>query len=176
MSYSSLAKDNFWNRKRVEANFRIRDIAELLGGSESKWGMYFSGQIMPPTIAVTKLCDLFEVDFNEGFDAFRETHESWKATGGTRTLITGESDRKKSKQKVTRTVKKYEVKKSEDVAERSGVAVDKVLAILYDILSFEEFNAVEARLRAGKDFRDLIFRKVDYETYSRVCLICNVEA
>jgi len=72
-------KDTFWNKIRVEKGFTIREVSEYLHKSETQTGMFFSGQLMPNDVVCKQLCDLFDVDFNNGNLEFQHAHRAWKA-------------------------------------------------------------------------------------------------
>ena len=55
-------KDNFWSKKRVEGNYKISDMAELLECPYSSAGAIFGGKSMPSEEQIKKLCEFFNVD------------------------------------------------------------------------------------------------------------------
>lgn len=160
MAQASLGKDNFWNRKRVENNVRYKDLVELYGGAQSKWGMYFSGQNMPNVMVVSKLCDLFGVEFNEGLEEFKKIHENWRATNGVRVYKTGTRE-KWSKRKMN---DKQDT--SVDIEpECKVIPKEDILKAVYKKVDYELF--VKLQEWEG-DILEALYNKVDYKTYEYI--------
>ena len=168
MAIASMSKDNFWNRKRVENNIRFVDLSKLYGGVVSKWGMYFTGQVMPPVSAVSKLCEFFDVEFNFGYQQFVETHENWRAAHGQeRVLITGGAETRKTSVKPK--TENTSVKACPDVNDYSDV-----LALVYGKLNYPEYNQFVNRLMTKKgNPLELLYGKIDYESFQQVLIMLN---
>ena len=77
--YAHSFKDNFWSKKRVEANITIKEIAELLHCKYSTAGAYFSGLCIPSESEIKLLCDAFNVDVIEGTREFVDAHKKYDA-------------------------------------------------------------------------------------------------
>ena len=164
MAITYMGKDNFWNRKRVEANVRYEDLVELFGGSISRWGMYFSGKNMPPTTAVSNLCDLLGVEFNTGYAEFEKIHENWRATNGKRVLKTGTYERHQKQE-----VQPAQVEPPKAVTPLS----DMLCPIVYSKLSYAEYNEFMNTLQTGNNdtILEYLYRKVDCKTFMQVTQI-----
>lgn len=156
-------KENFWSRKRVEANCTLKEIATAIGRAEKLVGMWFTGQYMPRDGVVRDICNLFDVDFNEGQLAFQKAHLEWKAEHKTETKYSGVNKSKKTK--------KCEVKEGE--LEISNIA--EVVLALYGKISCEAFLTVYNAITSGKpndcDIEQLIYGKVDFKTYQQIITI-----
>lgn len=76
---SQYSKSNFWNKLRVEKNFRYEDLKELFPSitNSSSIGLWFSGQTMPNDERIRTLCEFFDVPFDKGKAEFRKAHEAW---------------------------------------------------------------------------------------------------
>ena len=94
MAVTTMSKVTWWNRLRVEKNIRYQDLSDLFGGCPSMWGGYFSGQHMPKEDAIKKLCDLFDVDYEEGLREFALAHRNWESSQhkGVRPVRTGDAE------------------------------------------------------------------------------------
>lgn len=153
-------KENFWSRKRVEANCTIKEIANAIGRHEKLVGMWFTGQYMPRASAIRDICNLFDVDFNEGDLAFQKAHLEWKAEHKVETKYSGVNKGKKTE--------KCEVKEGEP--EISNIA--EVVLTLYGKISCEAFLTVYNAITSGKpsdcDIEKIIYGKVSFELYQQI--------
>ena len=156
--FAVMLKDNPWNRRRTLANMQYQDIADILGGTKSKWGMYFSGQNMPKPAVVHKLCELFGVDFDEGYRDFENMHLAWKSTRGHNKKVADgkpteikEKENKKMKDEPTNKAEPCENENKwnvDDVREDKDIDYirDYVLSLLYQKVDYETFKKVDKAL------------------------------
>ena len=170
-------KDNFWSRKRVEANITMKEIAELLEIKVKTASAYFTGQIVPHEHQIKLLCELFNVDTLEGEREFIKAHKAYEAPHK-RTLILSA----KTKSKIAKATKRpnnntptleEEPTLAEQVAkevyEKEEQRKDKLFEAVYGKLdcwkTFKEFAIFVSR---NVDVREWLYGKVDFETYKKV--------
>lgn len=163
-------KDTFWNKTRVEKGLTLKEISEYLHKSEAQTGMFFSGQLMPNDVVCKQLCELFDVDFNTGNLEFQHAHREWKAEKN-------QSLKYSAKGAVIATdTSVFEVK--EDSKEQTQF-VEDVLNKLYGVLSCAEFVACYLTITGATgdaNISEILYGKVDYETYCKVCEIVNTKS
>ena len=127
--------------------------------------MYFSGQNMPPAGIVQKLCDLFGVEFNEGFAKFEEMHENWKATNGNVTYSTGEAEPRATRKRVKK-VEKAEDAEVEKVEEGIDGKKNALMELLYKAnVPYDVFRRAIDNLAIAEK---IVYSKVDYDTFKAV--------
>ena len=148
-------KENFWSKQRVEQNLTIEQVADLLGIDDARVSMWFSGQYMPQDNYVKELCNLFDVDFNEGQLAFQQAHQVWKA----------EHDRE------LKYSAKGKVKKNPRTKQISNIA--DVILVLYGEIPCDVFLTIYNAVTSGKpnecDIEKLLYGKIeDYDLYRKV--------
>lgn len=165
-----MSKHNFWNSLRVERNIRYRDLADLYGGSISKWGGYFSGRFVPSDDDIAELCSLFDVNFDTGKAEFEKAHSCWVGEGHSniRTL-TGTAISYK-------TSARYVVAGEKAEPESTSLDLSKVLPILYGKISCEDF--MEFRNSSESDVQSVmsaIYGKVDCADFMKILDILNEE-
>ena len=118
---------------------------------------------MPRDSAVRDICNLFDVDFNEGQLAFQKAHLEWKAEHKTEAKYSGVNKSKKTAKKKVKEVK----------LEISNIA--DVVLTLYGKISCEAFLTVYNAITSGKpcdcDIEQLIYGKVDFKTYQQIVSI-----
>lgn len=154
-------KDNFWSKKRVENGVTLKDVAKLIGSTETAVGMYFSGQLMPNESIIRALCDLFDVDFNTGYVEFQHAHRNWKAERHS----TVKHSVKMNKETVCDEV-------AEIPCEDATKNVETILEQLYGELSCKDFVAVYDCIMRGRqntvNLAELIYGKFDFITYNKI--------
>ncbi len=160
MALTTMSKINFWNKLRVDRNIRYKDIAELYGGCASRWGSYFSGQIMPADEQIHQLCDLFDVDFETGKAEFEKAHANWESARhmGKR-VVTGEADPYNRGEMPARMVF--------GEASATPEKVD-VFSMLYGKVSYETFNLFCKAVAEKQDAMQYCYGVVSYEEYKKI--------
>ena len=71
-------KNTWWNLKRLDANMTFKDIEDVIGVSKETLCQNFSGKIMPTDGRIKILCNMFDVDFDEGKKHFQEACDTYK--------------------------------------------------------------------------------------------------
>lgn len=166
MALTTMSKITFWNTLRVERNIRYCDIAELFGGGVSTYGAYFSGQLMPKDDIITKLCDLFDVDFDKGKEEFRKAHADWVSTkhSGRRELTTGKKD------VVLRA--SAEMPARVTVGQSDSPSKSDIFSLIYGKIPYDRFSEF-CDMVASKngDPLKLVYGAVSYEDYNEIARI-----
>lgn len=153
-------KDTFWSKLRVEKNYTLEEIANVLGVSDSTIGQYLTGAQLPSDRAIHDLCDLFDVDYDKGALEFQRAHREWKA----------ERDRRSLKYTSTGDVSDTSNKKCE-------VKIDTpedILNAIYGKVSCADFIGIYnliTGVQTDVDPLAILYGKVDYETYYKIIKI-----
>lgn len=168
--YAHSFKDNFWSKKRVEANITLKEITQLLNCKFSTAGAYFSGFLMPSEEDIKILCDFFGVDVIEGTREFINAHKQYD-TEKKRTLKC--SSKPKAETKVTSINKTdiFEPIACEEVAQEPAKDYTPVIKMLYSSnASFETYNEFIEGLMMYSPAVALktIYGKVDIDTYNSI--------
>lgn len=159
-------KATFWNKKRIESKFTLKEISQLIHKHESITGMYFSGQLLPPDSVISELCDLFEVDYNTGNLEFQHAHRDWKADHHAPLAYS-------AKEKVASVDTTSQSADSVATIESVAVTVkaEDILSKLYGVLSCADFLRVYDSFINGQsvnNLAELIYGKFDYATYNKI--------
>ena len=77
-------KSTWWNRKRIDNNMTFDDIQDVTGVPAPTMSKHFSGAKMPTDGRIKILCNLFDVDFDEGKKHFEEACAAYKPIKYTR--------------------------------------------------------------------------------------------
>lgn len=169
MSLTAMSKVNFWNKLRVDHHLRYIDLAEKLGGSESRWGAYFSGQTMPNPTSVRQLCDLFEVDYDTGYQEFAKAHAVWSSSAHSqRRYIT--NGHPETSAKITSST-------PDDIRPDTQVKIHPdVLAILYGNIQYDVFVNIQNMVADSKveNIPELIYGKISYEDYCKILELLSI--
>lgn len=73
-------KSTFWNAERIKRGWSIDDISAKLNIPKSTLGRWFSGNSAPRNDSqIHALCNLFEVDFDTGYNEFYREERNWDA-------------------------------------------------------------------------------------------------
>ena len=73
-------KSTFWNAERIKRGWSIDDISAKLNIPKSTLGRWFSGNSAPRNDSqIHALCNLFEVDFDTGYNEFYRAERNWDA-------------------------------------------------------------------------------------------------
>lgn len=77
----SIAKDTFWNKLREKNGWSLKYIAKKTGIPQSTLGNWFSGNKAPRNERhIRQLCELFEIPFDKGYNAFYHAEKGWDST------------------------------------------------------------------------------------------------
>lgn len=143
----------FWNQKRVDAGFTMQELSEGLGIDYTRLSHYLTGQDMPPPIIALKLCDLFDVNPDEGTAEFTKAHEQWVI------------NRKRAKFTLAEPKIEPEPTPEPTPEPKPEPINDELMKSLYGLLSYENFKAVLLTGIIGSDVLAEIYGKADYDTY-----------
>lgn len=161
-------KDTFWSRKRVDANITIVELAKLFGLPRPTMGAYLSGCSMPPEHIIKGLCDFFDVDPIVGEREFRNAHRKYDVENKKSLKATAKKPKEK-KDPVEKTEKDIVIPKGTPIKVVGVVDNRKTIeSAVYGTLSYDDFELFKARLDGVGDPLELIYRKVDYQTFRRV--------
>lgn len=163
-------KDTFWSTTRVAQNVSIEEVAEYIGMSRATAGMYFTGQLVPSEKTALALCELFDVDPIKGRREFIDAHKKYDAEH-TRVL---KASSKKSVEPVDKSDSSDKVVLDESLAkvvQDFNTKVDNALRVVYHKLSYDDFMAVSEAVRGGADVLEVLYKRVDYDTYT---LLINI--
>jgi transcriptional regulator with XRE-family HTH domain len=189
--------NTFWSKKRVENGFKVEDIASYLEISVQTAGQYLTGQQMPSEDIIRKMCDLFDVDFNEGSLAFQHANKEWTSSRGKEhNVIRGPrpekpvSKRHRNRKKPAEGLRLYPVHTEiieepipEPVPEKPAVAKiedliaiksdsdvicrNKILTLLYGQVDYDTFHRFTIDT-LNDDLIRLIYNKVDLDIFLEV--------
>lgn len=180
IKYARYFKDNFWSKKRVEANVMISDIAELLKCKYSTAGSYLSGKSMPSEEDIKTLCDFFNVDIIEGTREFINAHKAYDAERK-RTFRGTAKPPKKTKTTPINQVNIFEpVIDTSDAqeTEEDNICIEPekdytpIIKMVYEsrVLSFEAYNEfIDNLMLSGiEDAKKFIYNHVGYELFIKI--------
>ena len=162
--YAHSFKDNFWCKKRVEANITLKEVAELLKCKQSTAGAYFTGFLMPSEEDIKTLCDFFGVDVIEGTREFVNTHKKYD----TEQKLTLKYNSRPEKPEKTIRVNEPEEVKPNDTKERDYT---EVIKLAYDThtLSFEEYNQFIDMLMCNYgDPISFVYGKIELKAFKEI--------
>lgn len=81
MSKAKAAKHNFWNDERLKRNWSLEYISQKINVPKGTVGSWFAGISAPRDDSkIEALCNLFEIDFNTGYNAFYQAERNWKSS------------------------------------------------------------------------------------------------
>lgn len=168
MALTSMGKVNFWNKLRVERNIRYKDLVDLYGGSNGMWGMYFSGQQLPPMDRIKQMCSLFDVDINEGAEEFRKAHAVWAAGDKKKVLVTGASEKTDRSARIV-VGKKEPVAVSSDTPIVRDYSTKDVFKLVYGKIPYELFLVFWELVESAKgDPLECLYGRVSYREFSQI--------
>lgn len=166
MAVTAMAKVNFWNKVRVERNIRYKDLVELFGGSNGMWGMYFSGQQLPPINRIKQVCDFFDVDLNEGAEEFRKAHAMWRAESKNKVMVTGKADPVERSARVTSGERESTVQEKPATVDFSTRDVFK---LIYGKIPYDLFLTFWEMVDSGSgDPLECLYGRVSYREFSQI--------
>ena len=183
MSFSGMRKVTWWNRKRVECNIRYKDLVSAFDDvGSSSWGGYFSGQVMPSDGVIEKLCNFFDVDFDEGKAHFAEDHKEWVSEHHTAKQVAKsgamEIEKKDAFFVRQRNTKPQEVEVEFTVVRTNTTSEQEatLFSMLYGKVSYEVFSAFHDAIKRGAgDPMELIYGAVSYDEYRQIEGVLNNE-
>lgn len=166
---AEMRKETFWNRERVAKNIAYKDLCDLFGGVVSKWGSYFSGQIMPDPLTIKHLCELFDVDITKGTEEFKKAHALWKSEHHKSKVIctTGKSERSILTNGVT--VQDTAPQFEESVVTESAIDVAGIIQFVYGKLPYETFMTFRSMIKnCTGDPIEFVYGKVSYKEFRQI--------
>ena len=152
-------KDNFWSKLRIEKNYSLQEIAEVVGMSDASIGQYFTGATIPSIPVIHDLCDLFDVDYDTGELEFQRAHADWKA---------------EHKRTVKYSARVLYNKKSNTPDTKDISNAEDVLNAIYGKVSCSDFVAIYNLIMGNTtdvDPLEILYGKVDYDTYYKIIKI-----
>ena len=114
--------NNYWSNLRVTKNLRIVEISEKTGVPRGSLSNYFTGKCMPKDNVIAAICDVFEIDFETGKQAFYDGFMQYKPRTKTRGYMTNSEPRVELPEDplANKVIKKYK-KKAVAVTEKTSV-------------------------------------------------------
>ena len=164
MRSSHTFKDNFWSRKRVECDMKIREIGEAINKPLKRVGQYFTGQALPNDDVIHDLCDLFDVDFVTGKREFINANKVWVGEHD-KDLV---SCKRVNKQKKA-TVKKDEPKELDNPTKTLDAdTITYIATKIYGKVDYQEFIRIIDLLSLGTELSkllDMVYGRVDFNVF-----------
>ena len=161
--------DTFWAKKRLEAELSIEDVAEAVGAKRSTIGNSFLGVFVPSDELIRKLCDLFDVDFEEGKAEFIKAHNEKHSKKLQKPLVDITEV-----PTVTESEKQAEASvnvEPEDTPSVSPVNLGSdLLQLIYGKLPYAEFMEIVVITKGGyaKDPLQTLYGRVDFDTFNKI--------
>jgi transcriptional regulator with XRE-family HTH domain len=137
----------WWSEQRVQKNLSLQKLSELSGIEYSSLSKYLTGQVVPNLSAITKLCDIFKVNYDVGKKEFEKAHKVWLAN---------------HKKKVNSLIP------TEKAVEEEAEESDNILKILYRKLSYEDFMEIYEKAEGGTPTLRFLYDKVDFDTFFKI--------
>ena len=164
-------KNTFWSKLRVKQNFTIDEVKEYLElqgykPCYSAIGMYFTGQLEPSKLISDCLCEMFDIDKDEGYLEFQHAHREWKAENDTKKLVSSAKKpyvpKRKKKSAETETTTPSDFGNKNTVTETTPQVIEIVPnnAIIN--------QAIELLMNRKDMVLDIVYGKVDRETYKKI--------
>lgn len=166
--------DDFWGKIRKESNLTIKEITELLeiNRSHKTVNQYFTGHLMPSDNIITRICNLFDVDFAVGKAEFIKLNKAYWG------------DKCQTTKKANLAIPEPTATTTEDKTPTTGTSLsanpitDKCVGrLIYGNVSYDEYNLIKNIVGDNASVSDLprlIYDKVDYDTFNKVLEILGV--
>ena len=193
-------KMTFWNKLRVKNNFSIKDVADYVGTTPGTVGGWFSGAKIPSDRYLDLICNMFDVDTNQGYEEFAKASKEWDSERGKLKMgMYGESSEvsiespkpEKRKSGITITKTKIATPKADDVPEevivpsvtiththKDIVAEDTEVAdifrFLYGKLDYDEYEDLKAAVVVGADPLNELYGKIPFAEFNEVVRIMQL--
>lgn len=152
-------KDNFWSKLRIEKNYSLQEIANVVGMSDASIGQYFTGASIPKEQILHDLCDLFDVDYDKGELEFQRAHAAWRA----------------EHERAVKYSARVLYQKKEKSSENKDISTaEDVLNAIYGNVSCSDFVAIYNLIMGNAtdvDPLEILYGKVDYDTYYKIIKI-----
>lgn len=161
-------KDTYWNKKRVEADVSISELADLMGVKRATMGAYCSGYLVPHPDVMKQMCEFFGVDFIKGKSEFEKAHKAWDATHK-RTLKASARKPKKTKDK-TVDIAELVVQSNTPLVTTSvhsnRAVCETILKAVYHKVDYDDYSRLSDYLYNGTgDPLEVVYGKVDLKTF-----------
>ena len=160
-------KDTFWNRKRVEANIPVRELADAMDTKYSTMAGYLIGKNVPSADLINKMCNWFGVDPIEGEREFIKAHKVYDAKRKGNSVIAKYSKKVKEEPEKEEKAEEPVTKTVMSNAEK----LDAIARLLYKKVSYEEFCSL-GKMSFDK-ILEIAYDRVDYATFRLIESIIN---
>ena len=177
--------ETFWNVVKEESGLTLKEIAEGIGKKNNQRlvGKYFTGELMPKDATITTICNLFDVDFEQGKEEFKKASLAWRSKRTER-----QTKAKVVKEEVATETPVVNMPKEPIVIEKDGrtlvptksapakvepkkIDTSNIESLIYGKIDYDEFEAIRTILRknTAKGMPlEKIYGKVDCDTYNKV--------
>ena len=147
-------KTNFWSTLRVDRGIKLKELADLLGFSDSAVGAWFSGQVLPKASVINDLCSFFDVDVDEGTRQFVLAHREWRAQN--------------NRPSATKNIPATREKSLDSIS-----TSDDILQLLYGKVDYTTFVRLTTVLSNKSDDTDVLQEIYGSVSYEEFCLITD---
>lgn len=178
-------KMGFWGHKLASSGISIKELAIKLDKPYSTVNAYFTGHVMPDVDIVKKLCILFNVDYDRGYQEFLKAHDNWGLIHADKYVRCGNTY--KLAESVT-PVKEKEPEEDQaeipsddltmfDDCEKESPAskikskttptmdIISCQKLLYNVLSYDDFITILSMTTSYDELLEFVYDKVDYDTF-----------
>lgn len=151
----------FWTKKRMENNLTLEDLSELTGINYSTLSKELTGEQMPPLVHISKLCELFSVDLDEGAMQAKKAHTAWV---GSHNLAKNALEEQKPTISEVKPITPVPV-----VTEKANFeSSDDVLRKVYGNISYDDFLIIQEKGVGSKETLRILYDKIDFDTFMKL--------
>lgn len=153
---------SFWNTRRVELGYTVRDVANFLGCGDGVASGYLSGSLLPSDEQILKLCDLLCAPHKLGREETLKAFKAWgEAHSDTYTLGKGGTYYIYKKDDIPNQVSIADIAENPVVSE---LELTTIFRSLYGTLSYDDFMKVN-NCTSVDDLKRSLYGLVDYKTF-----------
>ena len=176
----------FWNQLRVENNYNLKDLSDVLGVTPGRLSAVFTGMKMPSRTFSDRCCELFGVDPIEGWKQFEIGYDVYHNTHGKSVTVEPrvvnpviKADVKKYVNQSSTTVEpvidhQVDIPKQFRPADRS---MDDLLITLMGAMQPADFvelvHKVDERSVDWSNVFDRVYGKIDVKTFIKLVRLKN---
>ena len=169
--YAKSYKDNFWSRKRVEADITLRELADVLKIKPNTLDTYFTGCAMPKDEVIKAICDWFGVPEIEGRREFLKARKAYDAQKeGKRVVVTSYTGANKEKTTTEVSKKTVDEKENMNTSGATPMTKDEIFWEISKLVYGKIPNSVYHVLKSmtEDEINISIYDVVDYPTFKLI--------